>query len=91
MTSPVFVTPSAENGLYGHLNLPVNLSYCNCLSKESYILSKGSFRTLAYLICFEGCVDTNDETRCWSYPTEQERDADYDRILNAFAATTPNS
>ena len=84
MTTPVFVVPSVEKSPTGSLNHPINIAHCTCLHKDSFLATKLNI----YSIRFEGCVDDNNQPHGWGYSTEQERDADYDRILKAFAGTT---
>lgn len=66
-------------------NRPVNISHCVCLTKEYFF----SPDLTAYLIWFEGCLNDRGERLSWGYPTQEERDADYDRILKAFPAVSP--
>lgn len=84
MTNPFFVVSSVEKSPTGRQNWPVNVSHCTCLTKDRFL----SADPIVYLIWFEGCVNSHNEVFSWGYPTEQERDADYDRILKVFAGST---
>jgi hypothetical protein len=80
MTNPVFVVPSVGKSPDYSRNRPVNLSHCTCLTKD-YHFPAGQ---VTYMILFEGCIDDQGKVLSWGYPTQQEQDADYDRILKAF-------
>lgn len=58
-------------------NKPVNIELVSSFEKSNaLIISIGDYRPSIY---FDG-VDEE-----WTYPTEEERDKDYDEILNTFS------
>lgn len=89
MTNPVFVVPSVGKSPDGSRNRPINISHCICLTKDYHFSGGLSAGRVIYMILFEGCIDDQGKLLSWGYPTQQEQDADYDRILKAFAGSSP--
>lgn len=89
MTNPIFVVSSAEKSPDYSRNRPVNLSRCTCLAKDYHFSGGLSADQIIYKILFEGCVDDQGKLLSWGYATRKEQEADYDRILKAFAVSRP--